>query len=226
MKSDYYQYTHKLPLASRVSLQVRQKIFAAFMNVMQPQEDTRILDLGVTGDASQPESNFFERWYPHKDQLVCVGTEEVEDHEQKYPGMKFVRVAPMQPLPFPAGHFDIVFSNAVVEHAGSRQQQQYFIQEALRVSKAFFLSTPNRWFPVEVHTGLPLLHYLPIPLHRHILRILGYDYYALEDHLNLLDTKGLLQLFPSSVTAGIFKIRFFGFTSNLVVYGSSVKELA
>ena len=33
--------------------------------------------------------------------------------------------------------------------------------EALRVGRRVFLTTPNRWFPIEVHTRLPLVHWLP-----------------------------------------------------------------
>ena len=35
------------------------------------------------------------------------------------------------------------------------------MREAVRVGRRVFLTTPNRWFPVEVHTRLPLVHWLP-----------------------------------------------------------------
>ena len=36
------------------------------------------------------------------------------------------------------------------------------IAECSRVAKRMvFLTTPNRWFPIEVHTALPLIHWLP-----------------------------------------------------------------
>jgi hypothetical protein len=37
------------------------------------------------------------------------------------------------------------------------------VAEAVRVSSRVFLTTPNRWFPVELHTRLPLVHWLPRP---------------------------------------------------------------
>ena len=66
-------------------------------------------------------------------------------------------------MPFADGEFDIVFSNAVIEHVGGREQQRRFVEESLRVARRAFVTTPNRWFPVEVHTRLPLVHWLPGP---------------------------------------------------------------
>jgi hypothetical protein len=44
------------------------------------------------------------------------------------------------------------------------------VAECARVArKGFCLTTPNRWFPVEFHTQLPLLHWLPKAWFRLIL---------------------------------------------------------
>ena len=64
-------------------------------------------------------------------------------------------------LPFADRSFDIVFSNAVIEHVGDIERQRLFVAEALRVGRRVFLTTPNRWFPIEVHTRLPFVHWLP-----------------------------------------------------------------
>jgi SAM-dependent methyltransferase len=64
-------------------------------------------------------------------------------------------------LPFPDDSFDVCFSNAVLEHVGDEDRQRAFVAEAVRVSRRVFLTTPNRWFPVELHTRLPLVHWLP-----------------------------------------------------------------
>jgi hypothetical protein len=64
----------------------------------------------------------------------------------------------------------------------------------VRVSERVFVTTPNRWFPVEMHTGLPLLHYLPAASFRRILTTLGMDFYANEQALNLLTERNLRDL--------------------------------
>ncbi len=77
-----------------------------------------------------------------------------------YPSARYVQGDALE-LPFADGEFDVVFSNAVIEHVGGREQQRRFVEEALRVARRAFITTPNRWFPVEVHTLLPLVHWLP-----------------------------------------------------------------
>jgi len=69
--------------------------------------------------------------------------------------------ADAEAMPFPDGAFDVVHSNAVIEHVGGRERQEAFVREAVRVGRRVFVTTPNRWFPIEVHTRLPLVHWLP-----------------------------------------------------------------
>jgi len=64
-------------------------------------------------------------------------------------------------LPFREGAFDIVFSNSVIEHVGGPERQRQFAREIARVGKAYWVQTPNRWFPVEPHLLTPFLHWLP-----------------------------------------------------------------
>jgi hypothetical protein len=65
-------------------------------------------------------------------------------------------------LPFRDDSFDYVFSNAVIEHVGGPERARRMLAESVRVArKGAIHTTPNRWFPVEVHTQLPLLHWLP-----------------------------------------------------------------
>jgi methyltransferase family protein len=217
--SPYYSASRRLSVASRISLAVRRRMFARFLDVMRPGSDCRVLDLGVTDDRANTESNFFEQWYPYPDRLVCAGVEDASHLEQQHPGVRFQRIEPHRPLPFADGEFDIVFSNAVVEHAGTRAEQAFFLAEALRVSTRFFITTPNRWFPVEMHTALPLLHYLPAPLYRRVLSAIGEDYWAAEEHLNLLDAASFRALFPSSHRVEVTGVRLGGVVSNLIAYG-------
>ena len=63
------------------------------------------------------------------------------------------------------------FSNAVIEHVGGRERQRQLVSEAIRVGRRVFITTPNRRFPVEVHTRLPLVHWLPDAIsHRRLRR--------------------------------------------------------
>jgi len=177
--------------------------------------------VGVTNDDTHPESNFFEQWYPHKEQLTCVGTEDGSHLERKYPGIRFRQVLGGEALPFSNQEFDIVFSNAVLEHVGSFARQQFFIHELCRVGRSVFVTTPNRWFPVEHHTGLPLLHYLPKDMHRPVLRRFeSYRYWSHEENLNALTLDELRRCFPTGQKPHAFYsgIGIGMLRSNLIAY--------
>ena len=156
-------------LADQISLRSRRRKFGLFMETMAPTAETTVLDLGVDdfafGEVSVNESscgtlNFFEEMYPWQGQLTAVGQHEGERFRSSYPDAHYVQGDALE-LPFEDGSFDIVFSNAVIEHVGGEEQQRRFVAEALRVGRRAFITTPNRWFPVEVHTRLPVVHWLP-----------------------------------------------------------------
>jgi SAM-dependent methyltransferase len=196
-------------------------MFQIFAAQFPPAQAMRVLDVGVTSDSTQAESNYFEKMYPYPERITCVGTEDGSHLMKEYPGLLYNQVIPGEKLPFDDAAFDVVFSNAVLEHVGSRQQQAAFLREIVRVGKAFFVTTPNRWFPVEHHTGLPLLHFLPAPIFRRLLRDTKYKYWAAESNLNILTAGEFRRLFPSDVDVKIKTVRLFGLGSNLVAFGKT-----
>jgi len=161
--------------------------------------------VGATSDRSYDHSNYLEAWHPHKHRVTAVGIDEASFLETVYPGMTFVQ-ADGRDLPFEDASFDYAHSSAVLEHVGSAEKQALFLSELWRVArKGIFVTTPNRWFPVEFHTTLPLVHWLPTGVHRPIFSALGRDSFAKEENLNLLTPATLAQ---AAKAAGIpsFKI--------------------
>jgi SAM-dependent methyltransferase len=216
----YYRRTIASRLASRLAISVRHRIIRSFMDEFNPSEVTKILDLGVTSENDE-SANMLEKLYPWRGSIVCAGVQPNDRLESAHPGVRFVQVEAGAPLPFDNNHFDIVYSNAVIEHAGPRNDQARFVEEALRVSKKFFITTPNRWFPVEMHTHLPLLHWLPRTSFSSVLKLLGDDFYSKEENLNLLDRRQLVDLFPRDVVVKSKYVSVLGIPSNILVYGDS-----
>lgn len=60
--------------------------------------------------------------------------------------------------------FHIAHSNSVVEHVGDWVRMVEFAEELTRVSKQYFVQTPNYWFPMEPHCMTPFFHWLPKPM--------------------------------------------------------------
>lgn len=189
------------------------------MNAFAPNAATSILDVGVTSDTRQPESNFFERLYPYPAQVTAVGTEDGSHLTGQYLGLRYQGVEPGKSLPFSTNQFDIVFSSAVLEHTGRRSSQAAFLKEVCRVGRNFFVTTPNRWFPIEHHTGLPFLHFLPSNAYRAILARTPYRYWANEAHLNMLSGDVLRRMLPAGVKGQVETVRLFGLPSNLIAFG-------
>ena len=108
--------------------------------------------------------NFFEASYPWPGQITAVGPTGLERFTAAFPAVCAVRADGRQ-LPFADAQFDLGFSNAVIEHvAGGREGQRQFVTELCRVARRVFVTTPNRLFPLDPHTLLPFVHWLPAGL--------------------------------------------------------------
>jgi hypothetical protein len=137
-------------------------------------------------------------------------------------------------LPFADRSFDLVFSNSVIEHVGSRAQQARFAAEIVRVGKQYWVQTPNLYFPFEQHLWTPFVHWLPRRWQAAVLkrfsvwRILTRttpdqrDFYVSHylDSIRLLAASELRALFPG---ATVLRERFLGWTKSLIAWGSNGK---
>lgn len=203
----------------RITGRMRRAMYDRFLLSAQPMLQDKILDVGATSDQVYDFSNYLEAWYPHKSNITAVGIDDAQFLEELYPGITF-RKADGRDLPFADGAFDVVHSSAVLEHVGSRENQLQFIRELHRVARrAVFITTPNRWFPVEVHTVLPFVHWLPAPWFRAILRRLGHDMLSREENLNLVGAGDLRRMCRDLALphVEVDKIRLWGIPSNLLL---------
>src|SRR5881394_2820468 len=143
-------------LPMRAVAHARRKMYREFIKSAGIGPTDAVLDVGVTADRTYKASNYLEAWFPHKTNLVAVGIDDASHLAADFPGVRFVR-ADGRRLPFMDQQFDVVHCSAVIEHVGPEAQQEELLVELARVARrAVFLTTPNRWYPIEFHTLLPV----------------------------------------------------------------------
>jgi len=132
-------------------------------------------------------------------------------------------------VPFSDQAFDVVFSNSMIEHLGSKERQRIFAAEVRRLSKTgYFVQTPNKWFPIEPHYLAPLVQFVPRSIRPTVIRwatLRGWltkpsprRCVELCREIRLLDAREMSELFPE---AKIVRERFFGMTKSLIAIWQS-----
>ena len=217
-----YNLAEPASLAVRIATRQRRKMYARFVEKLAVTAEDRILDIGVTSDRTYESSNYLEAWHPHKDRITAAGIDDASFLERQYPGVRFLFANGLR-LPFADRSFDVVHSSAVLEHVGSRANQAAYVRECLRVARrGVFLTTPNRWFPVEFHTMLPLAHWLPRRHYSAVLHTIGRGFFADENHLNLLTRREMRRLADGrgDFDFDVSTVALGGWPSNLLLAGA------
>ena len=65
------------------------------------------------------------------------------------------------------------------------------INNIIKLSKKYFVvTTPNRFYPIDFHTKLPLIHWLPKSMYSILLKTIGLKFFSKEENLNLFSKGG------------------------------------
>jgi len=199
------------------TLKSRKAKYDLFVELMKPLPEQKILDVGVASFFFRG-TNFLELWYPYKKNIIALAKETPADYsnfKKAFPDVSLV-FGDGRSLNFDDDSFDIVFSNAVVEHAGIDSDQKRFVHELCRVGKKVFITTPNLWFPFDSHTLLPFVHWFPDVLKNSIYRLFKKEIWSDPRILNLLSLKRMRCLFPKNTPVRFYEQRFLGITGNLI----------
>ncbi len=146
-------------IAYTISAYSRKKKFSQFLTLLSPEIQDTIVDVGVNTTEYSATDNYLEKFYPYPEKITAVGMGNLTFFQKRYPHVTALE-GDGRALTFSDNTFTIAYSNAVIEHVGNFPQQLRFLSELARVSTRGFLTTPNRHFPIELHTRLPLLHLL------------------------------------------------------------------
>ncbi|MBI2410342.1 MAG: class I SAM-dependent methyltransferase [Candidatus Kerfeldbacteria bacterium] len=206
-----------MKLTARFSTYFRDKKWQLFEQHFSLHPQTTILDIGYQNKEYQAADNYLEKHYPFPAQITALGIDPPEEFQQRYPQVKTVHYDG-RVFPFADNTFDIAWSNATIEHVGPFDRQLVFIKEMARTSRNLFFTTPNRWFPIEVHTRFPFIHWLPRHWFNGIVKLFGKDW-AAGDYMFLLSSRQLKRLLAASGIERytLIRQRFCGFTLQFIV---------
>ncbi len=189
----------------------REERYRLFLTLCDVQPDEPILDVGA-GEGSALER--FNTTNPITAvDLQVEGTGWLDSENVT------VAVADGTKLPYGDRSFPIIFSNSVIEHV-PKELQPAFAEEIRRVGERYFVQTPNKWFPIEPHYQMPLLHFLPERAQRaqNTRFTMGFRAKGEWYETTLLSARELQQLFPD---AEIHREKRFGLTKSLMAIRGS-----
>lgn len=194
----------------------REKRMALFSEIIQPTTDTKILDIGGT----------LGNWH-YLDATPSITLLNLDTNHDRtdYPKHVTFHEGDALNLPFPNGHFDVSYSNSVIEHVHTWENQQRFAEEARRVGQRLWVQTPAYEFFLEPHFITPFIHWFPAKARQRLLRnftVWGWiqrptqaDVNNLISEIRLLKRHEMETLFPD---CEIFVEKWMGMPKSYVAY--------
>ena len=139
----------------------RRRRMREFVKTFAPTSKTNILDVGG--------SSLNWKLIDIKSQITLLNLSLPQNIESEPDCFKFV-IGNGLDLKYADSEFDICYSNSVIEHVGSFEDQRKFASEVRRVGKKIWTQTPARSFFFEPHLLTPFIHFLPKNIQQKLLR--------------------------------------------------------
>jgi len=191
----------------------RKRRFRRFAELMRPTNQTTLLDVGGY------VWNWPEGLYPAPVTVLNPHIPEGVGSNERVTVVKGSGCL----IPFGDASFQIAFSNSVIEHLSTYENQQAFARELRRTGRGVWVQTPARWFPIEPHLLAPFIHFLPRSWQRPLIRyvtVWGWMTRPTPQQVNeflnevrLLTFREMRELFPD---CEILRERFLGFTKAFI----------
>lgn len=216
-------YWAKIPFFDNFFLLIlkynRENIHNIFLKSTNYNNSLSLLDIGTTSDNGNSHNIILRKTSNNKN-ISCLSNQNLKNLKDYFPHIKKFYKGDAKKSNFKNNSFNIIYSSATIEHLGSFNNQLKFVKECVRIArKKIFITTPNRFYPIDFHTKLPFLHWLPKNIHRKILNFIGFKFFSLEKNLNLLSKKNLIDIMKINKIKKyrILEHKFLFFTSNLII---------
>jgi hypothetical protein len=200
-----------------VSNQMRSRRMAMFERLIAAlPKPVRIVDIGGT-------TLFWEQrgWAGRDD--VDITTINLEAEPARHANIRSRKGDATNMSEFADRAFDVAFSNSVIEHLFTFENQRKMALEVARVAGAYWVQTPNYWFPIEPHFHVPGWQWMPEGWRVALLRRRRCGWRgpcpdleqarAMVQEVRLVDGREMRELFPG---ARIWRERVGGLTKSFV----------
>lgn len=205
----------------KIVLKKRFEIISVIKKFLKDVKIENVLDVGSTHDDINASSNYIIKNLGEYKEYKSISDQKIETDFFKEKLKKSI-TADFSNDEITKFKCDLVISNATIEHVGSIENQIKMCENIIKLSKKYFIiNTPNRFHPIEFHTKLPFMHWLPKKFYRNILKLIGLKFFADEKNLNLLSENDIIFMMKklNQVDFEIKKIDFLFFKSNLILIG-------
>ena len=214
---NHYSFLDKLLLKKRL------EIASIVNNIIKDHIIHDALDIGTTGDEKNSSSNTVIKNIKDVKIFKCLSDQAVNS-DFFYKKLKKSITENFSEKQIYDFSSDLVISNATIEHVGGAINQKKMIENIIKLTKKIFIiTTPNRFYPIELHTKIPLIHWFPKPIYKKILKFIGLSFYANEENLNLLGVNELKEMLDSQkIKYEIKFLKLWFFKSNIIIIGKKI----
>lgn len=197
---------------------LRKKRFKLFLDLIETMpRPINIIDVGGT-------QIFWNRMGFSGQKDIHITLLNIQSDDTIKPDFTFITGDARHMQQFRDQEFDIAFSNSVIEHLRTYEEQKLMAEEMQRIGKKVFLQTPNRYFPIEPHFLFPFFQFLPNWLKIKLLMNFNLGWYervhdkkkatSISQSIRLMSKNELKRLFPD---ARIYEEKFYGLIKSFIV---------
>ena len=214
-----YSHNH-FKFFENIILKKRYEIIEIIKEQINLNKINNVLDVGTTSDEQNTSSNLIVKSLTNVSEFHSISDQKITSSFFKKTLQKSI-AENFSEEEIKKLRSDLVVSSATIEHVGNNNNQKMMLSNMIKLSKnIIIITTPNRFHPVDFHTKIPFIHWLPKTIHRKILKFLNLSFYSKEENLNLLSKSDFIQLAKDENITYEFKyIRLLGFISNLIFVG-------